>query len=95
MTFKTLRQVITHPGTTFHPPTRQNLLLGGFLALVILLLAVVAWDAYLYYRTNVEQRLRAIEVAPPSVLPVAELEEVIRLLDEREQRYQDTIRFSP
>lgn len=65
-----------------------NWIVGAVVFLVIVFLALVSIDAYLFYGV----RTREAQVAPLSVpLPVLsayEIDETVKLMDRREQEYQ-------
>ncbi len=68
--------------------TDANIIFGGVLFLMIVFLALVAVDAYLFYTV----RGRESEILPPPAPPAAvtpqEIDEAIKLIDRRAQEYQ-------
>lgn len=90
-----MKHLISFPNpfrTRFIPWARTHRLLVGVLALIVLFMAVLGWDAYLFYRTNVQQWSAA--AAPPERrFSEKDLDWVIQLLDERAQKFNDTLRL--
>ena len=66
----------------------EDVLIWGTVALAFLLSILIFWDGYLFYQTILGERERAeITMRPPAVNR-AKVEEIIKLLDERQQRFE-------
>ena len=70
---------------------RQEFLLWGTVAVFVLLLTLIAWDGYLFYSTVFKERARGAGVTSREVINAEEIDEVIKLLDEREERFEEIL----
>lgn len=71
--------------------TRENLTVWGIVALACLFAFVLFWDGYLFYRTVVKGREGAPPLEKRTILTSTELDEVVRLLDERRARFNEIL----
>lgn len=68
----------------------DNVIFTGVLVLAALLLALILWDGYVFYRTVLVPREQE-KIAAPNVFTKSELDEVINILDEREKKFNDLL----
>ncbi len=72
--------------------SRDDIVVWGVMALVLLLALVILWDAVLFLATVIRER----EVAESEIIVVSplrgeELDEAIRLLDKRQEEFDEIL----
>ncbi|MBI2640414.1 MAG: hypothetical protein HYW91_00835 [Candidatus Sungbacteria bacterium] len=70
---------------------RKEVIVGGVAMLGAFLIFLILWDAYLFYGTLVETRMRSVVSGQKPAVSVGEFDEVIRLLDERKDKYDSLL----
>ncbi|MFY9462950.1 MAG: hypothetical protein WAP52_02055 [Candidatus Sungiibacteriota bacterium] len=68
--------------------TDANMIFASVLFLACVFLAMVAVDAYLFYTVRTSETAALPPPAPPAALSAKDIDEVIKLIDQREQEYQ-------
>lgn len=71
--------------------TRENLTVWGVAALGCLFALVLFWDGYLFYQIVVKGREAARPLEKRITLTGEEIDGVVRLLDEREQKFNEIL----
>ena len=71
---------------------RESILVRGFLMLTVLLGTLMFLDGYLFYRTILKERGQAEAVKEVFLLNQAKIDEVVKLLDERQKIFEGVLR---
>lgn len=73
----------------------ENILVGGVFLLLTLLLFLILWDDYIFYKVNYRDVSPSIPGTYGEVLTVGEIEKVLNSLDRREEKLQDLLNQKP
>lgn len=69
-------------------PARTDVMFGGMIFLIGTFLLLLAVDGYLFYQVRIRERAPPAPVQDAVMLLPREIDEVIRLLDQRAQEFQ-------
>ena len=75
--------------------SREDIVIYGIFAALFLFAALLLWDGYLFYRTTVRKDNQEIFLSPSSPFSENQVDEVIRLLDEREEKFRTLLGGAP
>src|SRR3989338_2117993 len=75
----------------FKPPSREDLIFGGAVLLILLFLMVFVWGGYVFYATRQPMEQQSVlSVKVPSLTP-EDFDEMAKLLDTRDQKFKDVL----
>lgn len=80
------------PRLQFFPLGREVILISGVSLLVMAFVAVVLWDIYLFYGTVAKAGSQGVVAVPKIEVSPQEIDEVIRSLDERKEKFNSLLR---
>lgn len=75
--------------------SEENTIVWVTSLLIIIFLGTIAFDAQLFYQTVINQKTNTPLTTPASISPDKDLEEVIKILDERETKFKNILSGEP
>lgn len=82
-------------GIKFRGLSREEILVWGTVTILFFLVAIILWDGYLFYHTTIRKRVPGALVKKAVTLSPEEIEEVVNLLDERKQKFDELLAKPP
>lgn len=68
--------------------SREQIVIGVFTTLILLLLGLFLFDAYIYYQTHIVKLLPSLSSSPKvSTTSERDLDQIIKILDERKTKF--------
>lgn len=71
--------------------SRKDVIFYGVLAVFVLILSLTMWDGFVFYQTLFEERGEVQVVSSFEKISSEDIDEVVRILDEREKKFKEIL----